>query len=73
MGKYQFDDMKTNQKCWSPNCREEIEIDIFLENGEFVALCEVKNLLYANDVKKHQEKRIPKFMEIYPNYVSQKK
>ena len=67
IGKYQFDEIDTNVSCWRPRHGVVAEIDIYLENGSAIALIEVKNTLHSNDVKKHRKKRIPKFLQLYPN------
>ena len=67
IGKYQFNEIDTNVTCWRPRHGVVAEIDIYLENGSAIALIEVKNTLHKNDVEKHRDKRIPKFLQLYPN------
>jgi hypothetical protein len=47
---------------------EEAEFDIFLKNGNSVALIEVKNRIRPNFVKKLAEERIRKFRKYFPEY-----
>ena len=67
IGPYQFDDIKTNEKYQHPE-RGEVEIDIYLPNSTVSGIGEVKNVLRAKDVRNHRDKRIPKFIDIYPEY-----
>jgi hypothetical protein len=45
-----------------------VEFDIVLENGNSVALIEVKNRIHPNFVKKLAEERIDKFRKYFPMY-----
>jgi len=47
---------------------EEIEFDIFLRNGNSVALIEVKNRIHPNFVKKLAKERMSKFRKFFPEY-----
>ena len=71
IGPYQFDDIKTNEKYQHPE-RGEVEIDIYLPNSTVSGIGEVKNVLRAKDVRNHRDKRIPKFIDIYPEYRNKK-
>jgi len=46
----------------------EVEFDIFLENGNSVALIEVKNRIHPDFVKKLAEERINRFHKCFPMY-----
>jgi len=46
----------------------EVEFDIVLENGNTVALIEVKNRIHPDFVKKLAEERIDKFRKYFPMY-----
>jgi Holliday junction resolvase len=50
------------------NHREKVEFDIVLENGNSVAIIEVKNRIRANFVKKLAEERIKEFRKYFPEY-----
>ncbi|MDR1812648.1 MAG: hypothetical protein LBQ87_07465 [Candidatus Fibromonas sp.] len=47
---------------------EKVEFDIVLENGNSVAIIEVKNRIRANFVKKLAEERIKEFRKYFPEY-----
>ncbi len=47
---------------------EEVEFDIALENGNSIALIEVKNRIRPNFVKELAEERIGKFRRYFPQY-----
>jgi len=47
---------------------EKVEFDIVLENGNSVALIEVKNRIHPTFVKKLAEERIDKFRKYFPMY-----
>jgi len=47
---------------------EKVEFDIVLENGNSVALIEVKNRIHPDFVKKLAEERIDKFRKYFPMY-----
>jgi hypothetical protein len=46
----------------------EVEFDIVLENGNSVALIEIKNRIHPDFVKKLAEERISKFRRYFPEY-----
>lgn len=48
------------------------EYDCVLENGEYVALVEVKYRLHPNDVVKFVEKAIPEFRIFFPQFAGRK-
>jgi hypothetical protein len=50
---YEFTRISRNTKIKDPNNRILAEIDIYLENGEFIMVIEVKSLLTLSDVKDH--------------------
>jgi len=62
-GGIEYDDIILNIKH-----NEEAEFDIFLKNGNSVALIEVKNRIRPNFVKKLAEERIRKFRKYFPEY-----
>ena len=47
---------------------EKVEFDIVLENGNSVALIEIKNRIHPDFVKKMAEERIDKFRKYFPMY-----
>jgi len=47
---------------------EKVEFDIVLENGNSVALIEIKNRIHPNFVKKLAKERINKFRKYFPMY-----
>ncbi len=46
----------------------EIEFDIVLENGDSVALIEVKNRIHPKFIKEFAEDRVKKFRKYFPQY-----
>jgi hypothetical protein len=50
---------------------EEMEIDVLVEDDEYVVLIEVKSTLGVEDVKEHLE-RLGKFKEFFPRYKDMK-
>jgi hypothetical protein len=65
-GGIKYDDMIPNIK----HCDKsgEIEFDIFLENGNSVAIIEVKSRIHPNFVKEFAEERLKKFRKYFPQY-----
>ena len=62
-GGIEYDDIILNIKH-----NEEAEFDIFLKNGNSVALIEIKNRIHPDFVKKLAEERIDKFRKYFPMY-----
>ncbi len=49
-----------------------MEIDLFLENGDTIVLVEVKTTLRVSDVNEHIEKRLQPFKRFFPRYQDMK-
>jgi hypothetical protein len=47
---------------------DNMEIDLFLENGDTIVLVEVKTTLRVNDVNEHIERRLQRFKRFFPRY-----
>ena len=65
-GGIKYDDIILNMKYKDKT--GEVEFDIVLENGNSVALIEVKNRIHPDFVKKLAEERISKFRRYFPMY-----
>ncbi|MDR1811318.1 MAG: hypothetical protein LBQ87_00645 [Candidatus Fibromonas sp.] len=63
-----FGGIKYNDIFFNMNHREKVEFDIVLENGNSVAIIEVKNRIRPNFVKKLAEVRIKEFRKYFPEY-----
>jgi hypothetical protein len=69
-GGIKYDEMIPNVK----HCdkRGEIEFDILLENGDSVALIEVKSRIHPKFVREFAEDRMEKFRKFFPQYAKYK-
>ena len=65
-GGIEYDDIILNMGYKSKT--EKVEFDIVLENGNSVALIEIKNRIHPDFVKKMAEERIDKFRKYFPMY-----
>ncbi|MDR1829791.1 MAG: hypothetical protein LBQ76_03375 [Candidatus Fibromonas sp.] len=65
-GGIEYDDIILNMGYKSKT--EKVEFDIVLENGNSVALIEIKNRIHPDFVKKLAEERIDKFRKYFPMY-----
>jgi hypothetical protein len=63
-----FGGIKYDDIFFNMNHREKVEFDIVLENGNSVAIIEVKNRIRVNFVKKLAEVRIKEFRKYFPEY-----
>ena len=63
-----FGGIKYDDIFFNMNHREKVEFDIVLENGNSVAIIEVKNRIRPNFVKKLAEERIKEFRKYFPEY-----
>jgi len=66
-GDIEYDDMILNMMHKEKD-GEGVEFDIVLENGNAVALIEVKNRIRSNFVQKLAEERVKKFRKYFPRY-----
>ncbi|MDR0377555.1 MAG: hypothetical protein LBH70_07155 [Spirochaetaceae bacterium] len=64
---YQFTRISRNTKIKDPDNRILAEIDLYLENGEYIMVIEVKSLLTLADVKDHIKRmeRIRRYSDIH--------
>ena len=65
-GGIEYDDIILNMKYGDKT--GEVEFDIVLENGNTLALIEVKNRIHPDFVKKLAEERMSKFRKYFPMY-----
>jgi len=65
-GGIKYDDIILNMKYGDKT--GEVEFDIVLENGNTLALIEVKNRIHPDFVKKLAEERMSKFRKYFPMY-----
>jgi hypothetical protein len=69
-GGVEYDDMTPNLAHREKN--GEVEFDIFLENGDAVAIIEVKNRIHPNFIKELAGERLQKFRKYFPGYNNHK-
>lgn len=50
--------------------RGELEWDILLENGDSVAVLEVKHKIHPKDVEEFATEKLPRFKESFPNFAN---
>ncbi len=67
---FDVEDIMPNRKL-RKNGQVLMEIDVFLSNGEYAILIEVKTTLRVDDVKEHIE-RLHRFKECFPQYADKK-
>jgi len=65
-GGVQYDDIILNMKHGDKT--GEVEFDIVLENGNSVALIEIKNRIHPKFVREFAEDRVKKFRKYFPQY-----
>jgi len=65
-GGIQYDDIILNMK--HSDKSGEVEFDIVLENGNSVAIIEVKSRIHPSFVRKLAEERVRKFRKYFPEY-----
>ncbi len=66
VGNLKFDDIAKNQFKERGGVRD--EFDIFLTNGDSVAIVEVKYKAHENDIEKIKTKKVPNFRKLFPIY-----
>jgi len=65
-----FDSVEAN--LYKHKDHKKVEIDIFMLNGNAMAIIEVKRHLQSKHIKQLHEKTIPNFLALYPEYKGKK-